>query len=117
MSDAGPPLSLATIPDIVAELERRHYAVAVVVSQAIGEPDWPGPDVPPENCKRVYANETLGMSPVQVACFLCSAVKWVVTAAFKQGQYPGLATADVWEKVDSLCADIRQSAKQARGPS
>ena len=70
MSAAGPPLSLATIPDIVAELERRHYAVAVVVSQAIGEPERPGPDVPPKNRERVYADESLSMSPVQVAYFL-----------------------------------------------
>jgi hypothetical protein len=81
MANSDPPLTMATIPEIVAELERRHYAVAVVVSQAIGEPDWPGPDAAPEDRKRVYANEALSMSPGQVACFLCHAVKWVIMTA------------------------------------
>jgi hypothetical protein len=73
------PLSLATFEDIIAEVERRGVACALVVSHVSGRHYIPCPDVPPADREKVYGDAPCRTHPVWTACFLLRGVQWCLS--------------------------------------
>jgi hypothetical protein len=69
-------LSIATAEDMVAELERRGIAVALVISHAQGGSYMPPTDVPPSRRERVIGDSFHDKHPALKAAFLCHGIQW-----------------------------------------
>jgi hypothetical protein len=72
-------LSPATIQDMVAELERRGLAVAIVVSHVQAQSYVLSPDVPPADREKVYGDTFHSKHPAFTAAFLCDGIQWCLT--------------------------------------
>jgi hypothetical protein len=72
-------LSLATAEDMVAELERRACAVALVISHVEGGSYMPSPDMPPPKRQRVIGDRFNSKYPALMAGFLCDGIQWCLS--------------------------------------
>jgi hypothetical protein len=81
MSDQNPgsvELNIASVEDMVAELERRGLAVAVLVSHVRRQHYIPSSDVPPADREKVYGG-TYSRTPAESARYLCSGIQWCLS--------------------------------------
>lgn len=68
-------LELATIDDMVAELERRGLGAVLYVNHLIHQRYEPSPDVPAEDRQKVYATSWISSQPGYKAHALCEGVQ------------------------------------------
>jgi hypothetical protein len=78
-------LALATIDDMVSELERRGLRTAMVVSHGTGRHDLPGADAPPPDRGRVYGASQLN-GPAEMAAFLCNGIQWCLSEILRDAR-------------------------------
>jgi hypothetical protein len=95
-------LSIATAEDMVAELERRGIAVALVISHVQGGSYMPPPDVPPSQRERVIGDSFHDKHPALKAAFLCHGIQWCLNEI----QAPG--TVEMSRRVRGINNDLRQ---------
>jgi hypothetical protein len=109
----SPELSLATLPEIAAELRRRDLAFALVVDRLLSGGDVPGGDVPSEDRSKVYASVLVGQEhPALTACFLFDGILWCLNDCLTV-----LDTATVVElsrQVNTLKETLFRAWKQAQ---
>jgi hypothetical protein len=68
-------LSIATIDDIVEELQRRRIVFALYVSHLKAGSYWPGGDVPSEVREKVYGDTFASKNPLFLASQFCDGVQ------------------------------------------
>jgi hypothetical protein len=94
----GIDLTLATVEDVIAELERRGLAVAMVLAHASGGFYAPSPDAPPQDRERVVVSRLCGSHPANKAAFLCRGIQRCLSEA---GESYTLES-----ELDSLCTEL-----------
>src|SRR5437764_13795827 len=108
-------LSIATIEDTVAELERRGMAAALCVSHVMEQRYTPCPDVPADAREKVYATSWFAKHPIFKAHFLCNGLQWCLHEIDPQSKAQGGLCVDLSHQVRSISTQLEKMVMDQSG--